>query len=123
VFELSVKTGFAAAHRLRGYQGKCESLHGHNWKVEVVLEGAKLNELGMVMDFSDVKRLLRDIVADLDHQYLNDLPPFAETNPTTEGIARFISERLAGALPQGVRVKSVTCWESDDCSATYRSGD
>ena len=120
MFELVLKTHFAAAHNLRGYHGNCERLHGHNWHIEVRLESAKLNKLGMVMDFRDVKRLLNDILATLDHRYLNEVPPFKKANPTTENIAKFIFEELSKALPRGLRPSSVTSWESQGCGVTYR---
>ena len=120
MYELHAETYFAAAHCLRGYQGKCEKLHGHNWRVQVVLAGESTNHLGMVMDFSDVKALLAEVVEEFDHCYLNDLPRFREQNPTTENMARIICEDLARRLPAGVRVRSVTAWESEKCAATYR---
>lgn len=112
-------TQFCAAHNLRGYAGKCESLHGHNWRVDVVLESSKLDESGMVMDFKEVKRLLGEILNKLDHKYLNEEPPFKTTNPTTENLSRFIFGELKGLLPEGVTVKRVTTWESEGCGASY----
>jgi len=119
MFELTVRAEFAAAHRLRGYEGACEKLHGHNWKVDVVLASDRLDDLGMVADFKQVKAALKKVQDRFDHQFLNDVEPFTEVNPTTENIARAIAERLAPELPEGVRVKSVTSWESDRCGATY----
>ena len=119
MFELIIDTDFAAAHYLRGYQGRCESLHGHNWKVRVRLQSDGLDKLGMVMDFSDVKKLVNGILHELDHSCLNDLPAFAEANPTTENIAQFIYRALAAKLPGHVRVSGVTAWETDRCGATY----
>jgi len=119
-YELIVQTEFAAAHRLREYDGNCERLHGHNWKVDVVLRGEALDNLGMVLDFRDAKRLVREVLADFDHQYLNDIEPFREQNPTTENLARTLSDAIAAKLAPGVSVRSVTCWESDKCGVTYR---
>ena len=119
MFELIIKTEFAAAHRLRGYKGACENLHGHNWKVDVVLQSERLNDLGMVADFKDVKAALAEILDKFDHTFLNDVEPFKETNPTTENIAQAICEELGERLPEGVTVRSVTSWESDRCGATY----
>lgn len=119
MYELLVTAGFAAAHCLRGYKGSCEKLHGHNWKIDVVLEAEKLDEIGMVVDFKDVKAALREVLEALDHSFLNDLPQFKQMNPTTENIARYVSESLAPRLPHGVRVKSVTSWESENCGAKY----
>ena len=119
VFELTIRTEFAAAHRLREYEGACENLHGHNWKIDVVLQADRLNRLGMVVDFKEVNAHLNEVLGELDHAFLNDLERFKNTNPTTENIAKSICEELAGRLPQGVRVKTVTSWESDRCGATY----
>ncbi len=122
MYELRIEAEFAAAHRLRGYEGECERLHGHNWRVEVVLEGGELNDLGMLVDFRDARRLLGDVVKKFDHVDLNGLDCFREMNPTTENVARLISEDLAGLLPAGVAVQSVTAWESPRCGVTYRCG-
>ena len=119
MYELTIDSGFSAAHNLRGYEGNCERLHGHNWKVRATLCAGKLNKLGMVADFRDVKKLLKEILGDFDHRYLNDLKEFRKTNPTTENIARIIHAKLSRKLPKNVRVKSVTAWESDACGATY----
>ena len=119
MYELNVTAGFAAAHSLRGYKGACENLHGHNWKVDVVLESEKLDDIGMVVDFKEVKAALGEILAELDHSFLNELPQFQQVNPTTENLARHICEALAKRLPAGVRVQSVTSWESEKCGAKY----
>jgi 6-pyruvoyltetrahydropterin/6-carboxytetrahydropterin synthase len=119
MYELIVHTGFSAAHRLREYQGDCENLHGHNWKLDVVLGADKLDRLGMVCDFRVVKQHLAMVTDKLDHKYLNELPDFATENPTTENVARFVCRELAKLLPAGVRVARVTAWESDGCGATY----
>lgn len=120
VYELNLETEFAAAHRLREYDGDCENLHGHNWRVRLTLASERLTKLGMVVDFRDVKQILGDVLDEFDHAYLNDLDRFRETNPTTENIARCICEELQPRLPDGVRVAAVTAWESPRCSATYR---
>lgn len=118
-YELLVRTEFAAAHRLHGYDGDCERLHGHNWKVDVVLRGERLDGLGMVVDFRDAKRLIQEVLEEFDHQNLNELPRFETANPTTENIARAIFEALAERLPEGLAVARVTAWESDQCGASY----
>ena len=118
-YELIIQTQFAAAHDLRGYDGNCERLHGHNWRVDVVLRGEKLDALGMVVDFREAKRLIEQVTGRLDHQYLNDLEPFRHQNPTTENIARALFDALAAGLPEGVVVAKVTAWESDHCGASY----
>ena len=119
IYELTVETEFAAAHRLREYEGNCERLHGHNWKVDVVLRGEALDALGMVIDFRDAKRLVGEVLGELDHSCLNDLTAFQEQNPTTENVARTIYEALAAKLPDGVSVARVTAWESDHCGVSY----
>ena len=118
-YELVLRVEFAAAHRLRGYDGNCERLHGHNWKVDVVLRGERLDGLGMVVDFRDAKRLIQEVLEEFDHRNLNELPRFETTNPTTENIARAIFDALVERLPEGVSVARVTAWESDQCGASY----
>jgi len=119
MYELVIETRFCAAHRLRDYDGKCERLHGHNYRLECVLAGAELDAVGMLMDFKEAKRIAEETVARLDHRYLNEVEPFDEVNPTTEQIARVVAAGLASSLPEGVAVKAVTCWESEDCAARY----
>ena len=119
MYELLVESEFAAAHRLRGYQGACENLHGHNWRVEVVLAGEQLDALGMLVDFRDVKKIVNATLDEFDHRYLNDLPAFQEMNPTTENLARLVYHDCGRRLPAGVRVRSVTVWESPRCGARY----
>ena len=119
IYELVIRTQFAAAHRLREYAGNCERLHGHNWKVDVVLQAEGLDRLGMVIDFREAKRRIDAILGRLDHQYLNDVEPFGELNPTTENIARTLFDALAAQLPAGVAIAKVTVWESDLCGASY----
>jgi 6-pyruvoyltetrahydropterin/6-carboxytetrahydropterin synthase len=120
MYEVMVEGSFSAAHNLRGYKKKCEALHGHNWKVSVGIQGEKLDEIGMLVDFREAKDYLEEILEKLDHKYLNDISHFKMTNPTSENIARFIynelKERLKGSH---YRVNKVTVWESDTTSATY----
>ena len=117
--ELVVETDFAAAHNIRAYGGNCERLHGHNWKVRVVLRARRLDRLGMVMDFREVKKRLTEVLAALDHQYLNEIAPFRKVNPTTENISQYIAKHLAKRLRKGVSVSKVTVWESEHCAAAY----
>jgi len=119
MFELTVKGGFSAAHSLREYEGPCERLHGHNYKLDVVLCGEQLNELGLLIDFKVVKAALAEVLGPLDHQVLNEVEPFDSLNPTAENIARHVYQELSERMPQGVCVKSITAWESDGCGATY----
>jgi 6-pyruvoyltetrahydropterin/6-carboxytetrahydropterin synthase len=120
MYTLTVETKFASAHQLREYKGKCENLHGHSWKVQVVVTAQSLNRLGLAMDFTDLKRLTNEIVNSLDHVCLNDLPPFADINPSSENISRWIFESLKNkAAVYSVTLKAVTVWESETASATY----
>lgn len=119
VYELIVETDFAAAHQLREYDGDCERLHGHNWKVDVVLRSSALDSLGMVVDFRDAKRLIGEALDTFDHRLLNELEPFQTQNPTTENLARTIHEMLRARLPDGVSVAKVTAWESAHCGVSY----
>ena len=119
-YELLIQDRFSAAHNLREYQGKCERLHGHNWQVDLHLEGDRLNDKGMILDFSEGKRILAEALTPFDHAYLNEVPPFDQINPSSENLARVITEAVAGRFGAGVRVAGVTVWESDRCGATYR---
>ena len=120
MYKLSVTDSFSAAHRLCGYEGACSNLHGHNWTVRVALEAERLDNIGMAMDFGHIKALLKEITDGLDHAYLNDLPAFAEQNPTSENLARHIFERMAEALTgKPVRVTEVEVRESERSSVTY----
>ncbi len=120
MYELKIITEFAAAHNLRNFRGKCESLHGHNWKVEVVVSGSGLDASGVVLDFAEIKTATREIMSEIDHRYLNELPFFSEHNPSSENIARYIFERLQKKIEDDrVRVSRVTAWESQDACATY----
>ena len=119
-FTLKVLSDFAAAHSLREYPGACQRLHGHNWKIETEVSASRVNELGMVMDFKEIKHAVCEVTDRLDHQYLNDLVPFNELNPTAEHIAMHIFQALAERLNDGnVRVHAVTVWETDRASARY----
>lgn len=120
MFELMVDTTFAAAHRLRGYKGKCEQMHGHNWKVQVHVVAEKLNDIDIAIDFHDLKELLNEVIAPLDHSFLNDIFPFTEKNPSSENIAKWIYDSLNKKLSdEYVQVSAVTVWESETAAATY----
>ncbi|MFQ5466199.1 MAG: 6-carboxytetrahydropterin synthase QueD [Thermodesulfobacteriota bacterium] len=120
MYELTVETWFSAAHNLREYKGKCEALHGHNWKVEVAVTAEKLDDAGMVVDFKVLKKETEDLLDTLDHKYLNEIPPFDAINVTAENIARFIFEELSGRLNDGnIRVARVRAWESHNAAAAY----
>ncbi len=120
MFELMVDTTFAAAHQLRGYKGKCEQMHGHNWKVQVHVVAEKLNDIDIAIDFHDLKELLNEVIAPLDHSFLNDIFPFTEKNPSSENIAKWIYDSLNKKLSdEQVQVSAVTVWESETAAATY----
>ncbi len=119
MYYLQVEEDFASAHQLRGYKGRCENLHGHNWRVLVKVKGTELDATGMLLDFGDLKKLLREVLSGLDHVFLNELPPFDRVNPTSENLAAFLFRTLAERLPAGVRMHAVTVWESARSAATY----
>ena len=121
MFELEVEGSFAAAHFLRGYKGKCEKLHGHNWLVRLTLSGERLNPQGMLIDFSDAREFLSCTLLEFDHTNLNELELFKTQNPTTENIARAVHEQVSAKLPEGVRVRRVTVWETPGSNASYSS--
>jgi 6-pyruvoyltetrahydropterin/6-carboxytetrahydropterin synthase len=122
MFEVTVEDMFAAGHALRNYHGKCENVHGHNYKIQVTLEGPELDEIGLLVDFAEVKKAMQAVMNRLDHQFLNDIPPFDQLNPSAENIAKYFYDELAGALPSDsrMRVGAVKIWETDTSSATYR---
>ncbi|MBI3990964.1 MAG: 6-carboxytetrahydropterin synthase QueD [Candidatus Omnitrophica bacterium] len=121
MYEVTVTSYFSAAHRLRNYKGKCENLHGHNWKVSVTVSRKKLDNTGMVMDFGALKNNLHGILSKLDHAFLNETPYFKKNNPTSENIARFISESIKKIVAkERVKVTSVSVWETESSRAVFR---
>ncbi len=120
MYELAIKSDFASAHFLRDYAGKCKTLHGHTWQVEVVIVSETLDKIGMVTDFIAVKKELKHFLETIDHVNLNDLPYFKNVNPTTENLAKYIFDEFPKAYP-GIKLKEVTVWESDRASVTYRN--
>jgi 6-pyruvoyltetrahydropterin/6-carboxytetrahydropterin synthase len=116
MYNIKVEASFSSAHNLRGYKGKCEALHGHNWKVEAVVSKDKLDKTGMVLDFKYLKMELNKVLEKLDHKHLNSLSYFKKSNPTSENIAKYIYDRLR---PQVAALKLITVWESDNSCATY----
>ncbi|MCC4765659.1 MAG: 6-carboxytetrahydropterin synthase QueD [Methanosarcina vacuolata] len=121
MFELKVVTHFAAAHQLKMVAKKCENLHGHNWKVEVCVAGEKLNEAGVLVDFGELKQNVSEIMTRLDHNFLNELEYFNDSNPpSSENIAQYIATSLQTMIKNPeIRVTSVTAWESENACATY----
>lgn len=117
----SITAGFSSAHALRNYGGKCERLHGHNWKVEVTVGCERLDDVGMGLDFTVLRKQTAEAIAELDHRFLNELPAFSECNPSSELIAQHIFERLAVSVDDGrVQVVAVKVWESEGSWAEYR---
>ncbi len=121
MFELKIVTHFAAAHQLKMVAKKCENLHGHNWKIEVYLQGEKLNSAGILMDFGEVKKHVADIMSGLDHKFLNEAGPFNDKYPpSSENIAHYVATRLQSVVEDpAVKVSRVTAWESENACATY----
>jgi 6-pyruvoyltetrahydropterin/6-carboxytetrahydropterin synthase len=123
MFQVTVDETFSSGHALRGYKGKCENVHGHNYKVRVTLEGPQLDSTGLLYDFTHLKRVIREIVGGVDHKFLNDQAPFDVINPSAENLAKYFydeTRRQMNAVPEGAQITSVTIWETDTTSATYR---
>ena len=120
MYQLKIITSFAAAHNLIHYQGECENLHGHNWKVEVSVTAGELDKSGLGIDFKILKSETNTLLKTLDHKYLNELPPFLEVSPSSENIARYLYHALGERFNnENVTVVMVTVWESDAASASY----
>jgi len=120
VYELKIVSQVAAAHQLREFQGKCEQLHGHNWKIEVYVTGDTLGEDGLLIDFRLIKKDTKKVLDELDHKFLNELEPFKKENPSSENIARYIYESISHTLNNdAIRISKVSAWESDTACATY----
>jgi 6-pyruvoyltetrahydropterin/6-carboxytetrahydropterin synthase len=121
MYEVKIKADFSAAHNLREVGGKCESLHGHNFLVEVAVESESLDEGGMVIDFRLLKNKTREVLKSLDHRYLNELPLFTSANPSSENLAAYIFHEISREIDQGSRrVTRVSVWESETSRATYK---
>ncbi len=123
MYEVSVDESFAAGHYLRGYKGKCENQHGHNYRVRITMAGQELDATGLLYDFVHLKRVIQDVICSLDHKNLNDFAPFDTLNPSAENIARYIydeTSRQMRATPGGAAVASITVWETDTAAATFR---
>ncbi|MGA3166957.1 MAG: 6-carboxytetrahydropterin synthase QueD [Terriglobia bacterium] len=121
MFEIAVEYTFAAGHALRGYKGKCENVHGHNYKVQVIVGGEQLNSAGLLMDFVDLRGAIKGLVERLDHHFLNDLKPFDDLNPSAENLAKYFFDELDPQVRErGLRLQAVKVWETDTTSATYR---
>lgn len=120
MYKLTIRTSFAAAHNLINYQGDCENLHGHNWRVEVTVAASELDKAGLCIDFKVLKREAGVVIQELDHKYLNENPAFAGMSPSSEHISRYLYQRLSERLNSDmIKVDSITVWESDNASACY----
>jgi 6-pyruvoyltetrahydropterin/6-carboxytetrahydropterin synthase len=120
MYHLMIKTSFAAAHNLINYQGDCENLHGHNWRVEVTVAARDLDNAGLGIDFKILKKETNRLLDELDHTYLNDLAPFRESSPSSENICRYLFKRLEETLNNdNVTVEQVNVWESENACASY----
>jgi 6-pyruvoyltetrahydropterin/6-carboxytetrahydropterin synthase len=133
MFQVWVEESFAAGHALRGYRGKCENIHGHNYKIRVTLQGEGLNSIGLLCDFKDLKDAIHSTIRKLDHQFLNEVAPFDQLNPSAENLAKYFHEEVSRILTQQLaaapsngnpasapcRVEQVTVWETDNTTATF----
>ena len=120
-FEVMIERDFSSAHQLRGYKGKCENLHGHNYKVEIYARGEELNNIGLLIDFGDLKQAANEIVNYLDHRNLNELPPFDELQPSAENLAKYVLERVGQRVgDERVQIYKVRCFETPTSVATYQ---
>ena len=119
MYEIIIKSEFASAHNLRNYNGICEALHGHNWKVDVVVETEGLDDTGLAIDFNVLKAKTNVIIEELDHIYLNEFEAFKVENPSSENIAKYFYDRLQADLGDVATVKKITIWETDDSAASY----
>ena len=123
MYEVTVEAGFSSGHYLRNYRGKCENPHGHNYKVRVTLAGQELDRAGLLLDFKDLREVMKHVIDRLDHQMINDLEPFTSLNPSAENLAKYFYDETNSKLSREtngrVRVKDVTIWETDETTATY----
>lgn len=121
MYKLKIISHFSAAHSLREYKGKCEALHGHNWKVEVVVSAANVDSTGLVLDFNDLKKLTAAVLEELDHKHLNEIEYFSTHNPSSEEIARFIFSKLKSSVAQkNCRLVEIRVWETENSCAIYQ---
>tara|TARA_B100001939_G_C16417776_1_gene395188 strand:- start:132 stop:500 length:369 start_codon:yes stop_codon:yes gene_type:complete len=121
MYTLTTMVEFSSAHTLVGHSGPCKKMHGHNWKVEVEITGQKLDKIGMVVDFKEIRKATNLVVDELDHEFLNNLEPFSEDNPTAENIARYIFTKLSEEFSnKNVKVNSIKLWETDKSAVSYK---
>jgi len=119
-YTLKIVTDFAASHTLRNYEGACQRMHGHNWKIEIEATANKLNDAGMAIDFKAIKKATNQVIDGLDHYHLNDIPPFTEINPTAENIAAYLYSSIGSIInTDTVKISAVTVWETERACARY----
>jgi len=122
VFEIFVEETFAAGHALRGYRGKCENPHGHNYRLRITLQGAELDQTGLLYDFVHLKQVMHTVMEGVDHKFLNDQAPFDKLNPSAENIAKYFYEELSKQISvnsNGASITRVDIWETDTTRASY----
>jgi 6-pyruvoyltetrahydropterin/6-carboxytetrahydropterin synthase len=122
MFQVSVEDTFSSGHALRGYRGKCENVHGHNYRVRITVEGPQLDSIGLLVDFTLLKQVMREIIGRLDHQFINDLEPFRAVNPSAENLAKYFYDEMQRGLqnlPPGARITDAIVWETDTSQAKY----
>jgi 6-pyruvoyltetrahydropterin/6-carboxytetrahydropterin synthase len=119
MYALSVEKIISTAHRLRDYDGPCERIHGHNWKIRMDVRAASLDEIGIAVDFVVLQDILDEVAGPFDHQLLNDIPPFDALNPTAENLVKYLYDKIKVLLPKGIDLKKVTVWETDNCLVSY----
>ncbi len=117
---MKIITDFSAAHLLRGYQGPCSRLHGHNWKIEVIVKATQLDSIGMGLDFADIKKATKELIGKLDHRNLNDIAPFDSINPTAENVSAYLYTELSKTINTTlIKVDAITLWETERACVTY----
>ena len=123
MYEVTVEDTFSSGHYLRNYKGKCENPHGHNYRVRITLAGKALDSAGLLLDFKDLKQVMKGVIDYLDHQMINDLEPFTRLNPSAENISKYFYDEtnkgIASVTDGRVHVSRVTIWETDTSIATY----
>ncbi len=124
LYTMKIITDFSAAHLLRGYPGVCSRLHGHNWKVEVIVRAKELDSIGMGLDFSDIKKATKELIKKLDHRNLNELVPFDTINPTAENVSAYLYAELSKTInTTQIKVGAITLWETERACVTYTEED
>ena len=123
MFEITIEETFAAGHALRNYRGKCENVHGHNYRCQVTVTGEQLDHIGLLVDFVELKKVVHGVLDRLDHTWLNEFPPFDVLNPSAENMAKYIYDEVTAGLQgrDGVKIGQVRLWETDTARATYRA--